>query len=471
MHAEFGRIFVSLWLDRGHARVIVKACAGAQRRKRKPGNVPRGIQARAGFVHHAAEINVRADFAAQLASWDDAHFVTEFALQERGGFFVAVEVGLLAGNFQVAAAREIAVDIFLAHDVLDAVDGRKRCGVHFANSLASLTVYQCGYRQFPSGEDHGAVAGTGAPAKGLCLEDGHFHPALCKRACRGKAAVARAHNRDVGVVWQISCGWPRGRGQGFEPIIFFFDRHEERQAAQGILASADPREKCTARSRAGKGRNRKTDHGKHKLCLRAGKRKRRQGVTRPCRLFSLLCLLFLKNKIPETLLFVAVEAIHGSDGAEQTVPLAVNARGEKQCVRGSGARVIAKRERPQSVNGQDGVVWILQETHEFVGESVKGGDPTTAEVANQNGIAKLTEITRGPNNSPGCIEPGTMLEMGDVPSSGSKDLNEAQAVACHVIVSGGVLLGISDEEAAADVLNVERCEATGDIFVAKGLFT
>ena len=154
--------------------------------------------------------------------------MTEFALQERGGFFVAIEVRLLAGNFQVAAAREIAVDIFLAHDVLDAIDGRKRCGVHFANGLAAVTLDQCGYRQFHAGEDHAAVAGTGAPAKGLCLEDGHFHAALCKRACRGKAAVARAHNRDVGVVWQIPCGWRRGRGHGFEPVIFFSDRHEER---------------------------------------------------------------------------------------------------------------------------------------------------------------------------------------------------------------------------------------------------
>ena len=136
----------------------------------------------------------------------------------------------------------------------------------------------------------------------------------------------------------------------------------------------------------------------------------------------------MKNKIPETLLFVAVEAVHGSDRAEQTVLFAVNACGEKQSVRGPGGRIIAKRERPQSVNGQDGVIWILQETHEFVGESVKGGDPTTAEVANQNGIAKLTEITRGPNNSPGRIEPRTMLEMADVLAGWREEFNEAKTV-------------------------------------------
>src|SRR5207237_64412 len=52
-----------------------------------------------------------------------------------------------------------------------------------------------------------------------------------------------------------------------------------------------------------------------------------------------------------------------------------------------------------------------------------------------------------------------MLEMADVLPGGHKDFNEAQTVARHVIVSGGVLFGISDEEAAADVLNVERREA------------
>src|SRR6266852_2960642 len=49
---------------------------------------------RAGFVHHAAEINVRADFAAQLAFGNDAQRVIEFTLDQRGGFFVAIEVRL-----------------------------------------------------------------------------------------------------------------------------------------------------------------------------------------------------------------------------------------------------------------------------------------------------------------------------------------------------------------------------------------
>src|SRR5205807_2614572 len=100
----------------------------------------------------------------------------------------------------------------------------------------------------------------------------------------------------------------------------------------------------------------------------------------------------------------------------------------------------------------------------------EGGDPTTAKVADENGIAELAEIACGPNNSPGRIQPRTMLQMADVLPGGRKDFNEAQTVACHVIVSGRVLLGISDEESAADVLNIERREAVGDSFGFESVF-
>src|SRR5437879_1224289 len=88
--------------------------------------VARGIEARAGFVNHAAKINVRADFAAQFVSGNDAQLVIELALDKRGGLFVAIEVRLLASHFEVAAARKVTVDIFFAHDLLDAIDGFER---------------------------------------------------------------------------------------------------------------------------------------------------------------------------------------------------------------------------------------------------------------------------------------------------------------------------------------------------------
>ena len=78
------------------------------------GNVAGGIQASASFVHHAAEINIGADFGVQLAFGNDAPVVVKFSFDERCGFFVAIEMRLLASDFQVATARETAIDIFLA---------------------------------------------------------------------------------------------------------------------------------------------------------------------------------------------------------------------------------------------------------------------------------------------------------------------------------------------------------------------
>src|SRR6267378_5424424 len=53
--------------------------------------------------------------------------------------------------------------------------------------------------------------------------------------------------------------------------------------------------------------------------------------------------------------------------------------------------------------------------------------------------------------------------MADVLSGGRKDFNEPQTVAGHVVVPVGVLLSVGDEEAAADVLNIEGREAARDV--------
>ena len=58
------------------------------------------------------------------------------------------------------------------------------------------------------------------------------------------------------------------------------------------------------------------------------------------------------------LFFVAVKAVNGRDGAEESVLFAVNAGGEKQCVgwsspvfRGSGVAIVAEGEGPQAIDG------------------------------------------------------------------------------------------------------------------------
>src|SRR5438552_18061036 len=180
---------------------------------------------------------------------------------------------------------------------------------------------------------------------------------------------------------------------------------------------------------------------------------------------------YFKEQSSRCLFFVAVEAVDGRDGAEEAVLFAVNASSEEQSVRWPGVCVVAEGERPKPIDGQDGIVGILHEADEFVREAVEGGNLAAAEIAYENGVAELAEIARGPDNSPRRIEPGTMLEVADVPAGGCEELDEAEAVTGNVIVAGGVLLRVSDEERAADILNVEGREAVRNFLGTEGIFT
>jgi len=61
--------------------------------------------------------------------------------------------------------------------------------------------------------------------------------------------------------------------------------------------------------------------------------------------------------------------------------------------------------------------------------------------------------------------------MADMLAGRSKDFDEPETVTCDVIMPRGVLLGVSDEESAADVLNIERSEAARNSFGFERLFT
>src|SRR6266704_418011 len=165
-----------------------------------------------------------------------------------------------------------------------------------------------------------------------------------------------------------------------------------------------------------------------------------------------------------SLLLVAVQAVDGCNGTEETIVFAIDSGGEEQRVGRSGGSVVGKGERPESVDSQDGIVGILHEAHEFVGEAVESSNPATAEVADENGVTELTEVARGPDNAPRRVEPGTMRKMANIPAGGCEEFNKAEPVASDVIVPGGVLLGVSDEQNSADVLNVERRETLRNPF-------
>jgi hypothetical protein len=170
------------------------------------------------------------------------------------------------------------------------------------------------------------------------------------------------------------------------------------------------------------------------------------------------------------LLFVAVEAVEGCKSSEEAVLFVVDTGGEEQSVGRSGTRIVAEGERPQAIDGNERVVGIPHPADEFVGEAVEGGDPAAAEIADQNGVAEFTEIARGPNNSPGSVKPVAVLQVADVLAAGSEEFDEAEAIATDGVVPRGVLLGVSDEERAADILNVKRSEPARNALGFEGIF-
>src|SRR5258708_9725640 len=134
------------------------------------------------MVDVPVEVNVRANLAAQFIFRDDAKRVIEFALNESGGFGEAVEVRLLDGNFEMAIACEVASDIFLAHDLLDAIDGSERCRIHAATFFHAVARDERDNGELQAGEDHASIARTRAPAESFGFENGDAAAPLCPPA-------------------------------------------------------------------------------------------------------------------------------------------------------------------------------------------------------------------------------------------------------------------------------------------------
>src|SRR5271165_1606035 len=121
-----------------------------------------------------------------------------------------------------------------------------------------------------------------------------------------------------------------------------------------------------------------------------------------------------------------------SESTEESVLLAVQASGEIECSGRTCAGVIAEGEGPQAVDGHQGIVGILQEAEELVIEAVEGGNPATAEVAHEDGIAEDAEVARRPDHSPRGIQPIAVLQVADVFAGGGEDFHVAVAVAGRI---------------------------------------
>src|SRR6267378_601208 len=113
---------------------------------------------------------------------------------------IVIEMRLLAGDFEVSGADEIADNVFLLHDALDRVDGLKRCGVHAVRELASILRDELVDAKLQPGEHHATVARTRAPSDGFRFEHDDFRTAFGKRE-RGRES--RESGADDGYVSAI----------------------------------------------------------------------------------------------------------------------------------------------------------------------------------------------------------------------------------------------------------------------------
>ena len=82
--------------------------AGAECSQPQSRHIARRIQSDAGFVDHTAEVNVGPDLRSQLATRHDLQFMMKLAPDDLHLPGIVVEMRLLAGNFKMSAAGEVA---------------------------------------------------------------------------------------------------------------------------------------------------------------------------------------------------------------------------------------------------------------------------------------------------------------------------------------------------------------------------
>src|SRR5580698_5565947 len=150
-------------------------------------DIPCGVQSGADFIDHAAVVNGRSNLRLQFVTRDHPQLVVEFARDQFSLPCVVVKMLLLAGYFEVATPREIAIDGFFADNPFHTIDGCQRCSIHPFGQLPSISGDELVHPKLQPGQHHAAIARTGAPANRFTFEHSYVCAALGQRAGGGKA--------------------------------------------------------------------------------------------------------------------------------------------------------------------------------------------------------------------------------------------------------------------------------------------
>src|SRR5262249_31772012 len=105
-----------------HAGMFEDASSRAHRRPAQVRHILRRIHSCTDLIHHAAEVNVRANFGSQFLAGHDFQLMIELARNDLNLPRVVVKMRLLASNFQVPAAGEIASNTLFPYNLLDTID-------------------------------------------------------------------------------------------------------------------------------------------------------------------------------------------------------------------------------------------------------------------------------------------------------------------------------------------------------------
>ena len=163
---------------------------------------------------------------------------------------------------------------------------------------------------------------------------------------------------------------------------------------------------------------------------------------------------------------------HRRQRAEQAVRLVVEAGGEVHRVGVAAAAAVADLQRPQPVDLDGLAVGVVQVAQGGAGRGVEGVDAAVAEVAHQQVAAEGPEARRRQRQAPRRVERAArdqaLLPAGQARRAVQVEhVDEAVALAGHVVVLVGVLLGVGDIDLAAQDLHVERGVALGEVRVGE----
>jgi hypothetical protein len=140
-----------------------------------------------------------------------------FVAKQLRGTHETAEVRWLCRHFEMAGAREAAIDAVLAHQRFDRIDGPQACGKHRASGLRAVSAQQRFAVELEARQCHPAVTRAGAETGAFRLDNARRHAVLGQRQCCRETGDARTNDRGGGALGKLRGGLPGAGGRTRAP--------------------------------------------------------------------------------------------------------------------------------------------------------------------------------------------------------------------------------------------------------------